>query len=118
MRGAELDLTHVKRIALAGRPSKANRGLFASLPGKGGSFRAFYDGMPAILAADELRALVAAMREARKRRKPILWMIGAHVLKCGLSPLLLDLMKRGYLTAIATNGAGAIHDAEIAMAGQ
>ena len=57
------------------------------------------------------------MEKARAKRKPIIWGIGGHVIKCGLGPILIDLMRRGYLTAVTMNGAAMIHDFEVALAG-
>jgi hypothetical protein len=84
----------------------------------GGGISAFLDSLPHILAADSFRAVLDAIQMARSRNKMILWGLGGHVIKCGLAPILIDLMNRGYATAFAMNGAAAIHDFEIAMAGQ
>ena len=80
---------------------------------------------PRILAGDSFRAVVDALASARdaakagsgKRPHAILWGMGGHVIKCGLAPLLIDLMQRGYVTGFAMNGSAAIHDFEIALAG-
>jgi len=72
---------------------------------------------PRILAGETFRAVIEALGAARSVGKPILWGLGGHVIKCGLAPVLLDLMERGYATAFALNGAAAIHDFEIALAG-
>jgi hypothetical protein len=74
--------------------------------------------LPHILAADSLQAVIEAVCGARSRKKAILWGLGGHVIKCGLAPVLIDLMKRGYATGFVLNGASAIHDFEIAIAGQ
>jgi hypothetical protein len=79
---------------------------------------AFLQGLPRILGAATLRALAADILRARVRGKPILWGIGAHVIKVGLSPVLIDLMERGLLTGLALNGAGIVHDFELAVAGR
>ncbi len=79
--------------------------------------RAWLDSLPHILAAEGLRAVVAAIERARAKGKPIIWGIGGHVVKCGLAPILIDLMRRGYLTALAMNGAAMIHDFEIGLVG-
>ena len=71
----------------------------------------------AILAADSLRAVVSAIVEAKARGRAIIWGFGGHVIKTGLAPILVDLMRRGFVTAFATNGSGVIHDFEIALAG-
>jgi deoxyhypusine synthase len=73
--------------------------------------------MPNILAVQSLRELAARMRRARELRKPIIWGIGGHVIKTGLAPLLIDLLGRGFVTAVAGNGSVLVHDAEIAMVG-
>jgi hypothetical protein len=84
----------------------------------GGGIAAWVDSLPHILAADSFRAVVQALADARARKRAILWGLGGHVIKCGLAPVLVDLMRRGYATAFALNGAAAIHDFEIAIAGQ
>ena len=81
------------------------------------SFRDFYQSLPQILAAKDFRVVVKAIVEARRRKKPVLWMFGAHVLKVGLNPLLIHLLRRNVVTALALNGAGAIHDFELAYMG-
>ncbi len=73
--------------------------------------------MPSILAAADFKRVVGALRRAREGGRGILWGIGAHVLKTGLSPILIDLMERGFVSALATNGAGLIHDFELALSG-
>src|ERR1043166_6887522 len=69
-------------------------------------------------ASRDLDAVARAVLDARRTRKPILWMTGAHPLKCGFSPLMVDLMKRGFVSMFATNGAGTIHDFELALIGE
>jgi hypothetical protein len=73
--------------------------------------------LPRILAGETFRGVVKALEAARARRKPIIWGIGGHVIKCGLGPILIALMRRGYITAVAMNGAAMIHDFEIALGG-
>ena len=77
----------------------------------------FLSSLPNILAVQNLRDLAAAMQRARELKKPIIWGIGGHVIKTGLAPIIIDLMKRGFLTAIAGNGSVLVHDSEIAMVG-
>jgi hypothetical protein len=84
-------------------------------PGSG--IRAFVDSLPRLLAGADFRAVVDAIVAARRAERPIVWGIGAHVVKTGLSPILIDLMRRGFVSALATNGAGLIHDFEIALVG-
>jgi hypothetical protein len=79
--------------------------------------RAFLEGLPRILGGETLRALTADVLRARGLGKPILWGLGAHVLKVGLSTVVIDLMERGFVTGLALNGAGIVHDFELAVAG-
>ena len=81
------------------------------------SFRDFYDSLPDFLAATNLRTIAKAIAEAHRRKKPVLWMMGAHVIKVGLSPLLIHMIRRKVITALALNGAGVIHDFELAYMG-
>ncbi len=81
------------------------------------SVGAWIDSLPRILAGESFRALVESLAAARSAGKPILWGLGGHVIKCGLAPVLIDLMQRGYATAFAMNGSASIHDFEIAIAG-
>ena len=112
-----LDLSKLKTYPAGSRTSKVNFSAFARTCRKGGSFRQFYDSLPNILAVKEFSAVVDAIVAAHARRKTVLWMFGAHVIKVGLSPLLIDLIKRKVITAMAMNGAGVIHDFELAFMG-
>ena len=112
-----LDLTKLKTYPAGSRKSKVNFSAFARVCRKGGSFHQFYESIPNILAAKEFQTVVEAIVEAHRRRKTILWMFGAHVIKVGLSPLLIELIKRKVVTAVAMNGAGIIHDFELAFMG-
>jgi len=112
-----LTLGAVHTYPLASRKSKVSIRDFAKPPAANTSVTKFLDSLPTILAAEDLRHLLGAMHMARKRRKAILWGIGGHVIKVGLGPLLIDLMKRGFVSGIAMNGAALIHDFEIALAG-
>ncbi|MEO8682015.1 MAG: hypothetical protein ABI665_23405 [Vicinamibacterales bacterium] len=113
----EFDLSGVKTYPLASRPSKVGVSQFAKPYEKGTGVGAWLDGLPALLAAADFKAVVEAVLAARRSDRAIIWGLGAHVLKTGLSPVLVDLMTRGFVSAIATNGAGIIHDFEIALAG-
>lgn len=113
-----VDLTKIKTIPLNARKCKVSIADFAKLTKKGSSFKSFYDGLPNILASQNLRALVDAIVSAHKKKRMVIFMMGAHVIKCGLSPLVIDLMKRKVVKAVALNGAGIIHDTEIAMIGR
>ena len=112
-----VDLTKLKTYPAGSRKSKVNFGAFASVCRKGSSFRQYYDALPKFLAANDFRAVVDAIVAAHRQRKTVLWMFGAHVIKVGLSPLLIELIKRKVITGIAMNGAGVIHDFELAFMG-
>ena len=113
-----LDLGGVRTYPLAARKSKVGLSDFARPHVPGSPLSEFFDRLPRLLAAESLRGLVADLRRARERGKPIVWGLGAHVLKVGLSPLVIDLMDRGFVTGLALNGAGVVHDFELALAGQ
>jgi hypothetical protein len=114
---APLLLDGVTTYPLARRKSKVELRDFARPAVRGARARAFLSGLPRILAGETLRQLSREIRRARRRGKPIVWGIGAHVLKVGLSPLLVRLMEDGYVTGLALNGAGIVHDFELAVAG-
>src|SRR5207302_7617338 len=99
------------------RPSKVSLDDFASPVQEDSSLEDFLASLPNILAVQSLRELAARMRRARNLGKPIIWGIGGHVIKTGLGPIIIDLMRRGFVTAIAANGSVLVHDAEIAMVG-
>lgn len=113
-----LDLEGLDTYPLAERKSKVGREQLGRPAAKDASFRDFWKGLPDILAARELRDLVSRMQSARARERAIVWGLGAHVIKVGLSPLLVELMDQGYVSALALNGAGIIHDFELATVGQ
>jgi hypothetical protein len=113
----EFDLSDVRTYPLASRQSKAHVQDFGRVVERGSSFKAWFDSLPAILAAADLRRVVDAIVAARRRDAGIIWGIGAHVIKTGVSPAVIDLMQRGYVSALAMNGAGIIHDFEVALAG-
>src|ERR1700704_5506259 len=112
-----ITLGAVHTYSLASRKSKVSIRDFENAPAANTSLTKFLDALPNILAAEDLRHLLRAIHSARKQRKAILWGIGGHVIKVGLGPVLIDLMKRGFVTGIAMNGAALIHDFEIALAG-
>ena len=113
----EFDLSGVRTYPLASRSSKARVADFARPVERGASFKDWFDSLPAILGAQDLRRAVRAIVDARARRGGIVWGVGAHVIKTGVSPVLIDLMHRGWVSAIALNGAGIIHDFEVALCG-
>lgn len=90
---------------------------FARVYEKGTGVTGLLDSLPSILAANSFRSVVVALREARAKKRAILWGMGGHVIKCGLADVLLDLMRRGWITGYVMNGAATIHDYEIAIAG-
>jgi hypothetical protein len=112
-----ITLGAVRTYPLASRKSKVSVRDFAKPPGANLSFTKFLDSLPGILAGEDLRNLLGAIHAARKQRRAILWGIGGHVVKVGLGPVLIDLMKRGFVSGVAMNGAALIHDFEIALAG-
>src|SRR3979490_2378108 len=112
-----ITLGAVHTYTLASRKSKVSVRDFAKPPAANASLTKFLDSLPNILAAENLRHLLRAVHSARKQRKAILWGIGGHVIKVGLGPVLIDLMKRGFVSGIAMNGAALIHDFEIALVG-
>ena len=112
-----LDLGGLRTISIHDRGGKVRTLDFARVY-EGGGIAAWVDSLPHILAGDSFRAVIQAIASARERKRMILWGLGGHVIKCGLAPILIDLMRRGYATAFALNGAAAIHDFEIAIAGQ
>jgi hypothetical protein len=111
----DFDLSGIRTYPLASRNSKAKAADFAK-PLHGG-VGAFVESLPDILAAADLKAVVRAIADAKQAGRGIVWGLGAHVIKCGLGPVIVDLMERGFVSAIATNGAAVIHDFEVALAG-
>lgn len=112
-----LELDSVSTYPLASRPSKVSLDDFARPTAENASLKDFLGSLPNILAVRNLREIAARMRRARDLGKPIIWGIGGHVIKTGLAPIMIDLMKRGLVTAIAANGSVLVHDSEIAIAG-
>ncbi|GJL62301.1 MAG: hypothetical protein NPIRA04_09550 [Nitrospirales bacterium] len=112
-----LNLSRVQTYPLSSRHSKVNITDFAVSWSRGKSFRSFLDTLPDFLAVKSLRAVVRAIVRARERGKPVILGMGAHPTKVGLNPILIDLMKRNIITAVAVNGAVIIHDFELAYLG-
>ncbi|MGH9775130.1 MAG: hypothetical protein ACRD50_09310 [Candidatus Acidiferrales bacterium] len=112
-----LQFTALRTYPLASRPSKVHIRDFARPHRRGGSFREFLDSLPRILAGNDLRAVATAIERARRSGRAVLWGLGGHVIKVGLAPVLIDLMRCGFVSAIAMNGAAMVHDFEIALAG-
>ena len=112
-----LSLEHVHTYSLASRPSKVSVKDFAKPVTAESSLRDYLASLPNILAVQSLRELAERIRRARDLRKPIIWGIGGHVIKTGLAPIIIDLMRDGFVTAFAANVSVLVHDAEIALAG-
>jgi hypothetical protein len=111
------DLSGVRTYPLASRRSKANAIDFGAVYKAGSGVRGLVEALPSILAAADFRAVVHAIATARSDNRGIIWGLGAHVLKTGLSPILIELMEQGFISAVAMNGAGVIHDFELALSG-
>ncbi len=113
-----LDFAGLRTIPIRERGGKVRTEDFARPYEKGAGLAGWLDALPHILAADSFRTTADAIWSAREKRKPVIWGLGGHVIKCGLAPVLIDLMRRGFATAFAMNGAASIHDFEVAIAGQ
>lgn len=114
------DLTRVRTIPVASRPNKVEAEQFAVPPPAAAeqrTFAAFLESLPRILQARSFVAVVDAIANAVREERAVLWMLGGHVVKTGLAPLVLDLMRRGAVTHLASNGSAAIHDYEMARWG-
>lgn len=107
----------LKTYSIKDRKSKVSVDDFAGRAEKGGSFKAFYDKLPAILAIKDLRAIVSSVITAHSAGRTVALGMGGHVIKCGLGPLIIDLMERGVVNSVAMNGACVVHDFETAFAG-
>jgi hypothetical protein len=111
------DLNRIKSYPLKDRPSKVEVSQFCRPYAKGGSLADFLQSLPDILGAQKLKDLALAIISARKNNKSIVWGLGGHVIKTGLSPVFIDLMDRGLVSSLALNGSCLIHDFEIATIG-
>ena len=112
-----VSLKSVKSYSLCIRKSKESIKTFAGVHTKGDTLQAFMNKLPDSFAAKDFRHVVSAVVSARQNKRPVILGMGAHPVKLGLSPVIIHLLKTGIITAIATNGACAIHDFEIALAG-
>lgn len=113
----EFDLSGVRTYPLSSRVSKVRVADFARPVERGVTFRDWFDSLPAMLGAADLKRVVNAIVAARAGGRGIVWGLGAHVIKTGVSPVFIDLMRRGWVSAVAMNGAGIIHDFEVALSG-
>ena len=112
-----ISLKSVKTYSIKERKSKVSLSAFAVPPAKADMFKSFIDKLPDILAVNDLKAVVKAIVRSRKNNRPVILGLGAHPIKVGLSPIIIDLMQKGVITAVATNGACIIHDFEISFIG-
>jgi len=107
----------VNTYPLASRPSKVTAEDFARPFGEDASLRDFLSSLPNVLAVQSIREIAARMRRARESGRPIIWGVGGHVVKTGLAPLVIELMRRGFVNCVAANGSVLVHDAEMALVG-
>lgn len=112
-----IDLSDLRRISIETRRNKVETGSFGRPLSPGSSVADLLDSLPRILAGNVLREIIDAITGAKERGLPVLVTMGAHVVKVGLNPILIDLLHRGVVTGLATNGAGSIHDVETALFG-
>ncbi len=112
------DLDRVRPTSLSDRASKVELATMAKTHTKGASFADFLASLPDVLAGKDFRSIVEAIVEARSNGRHFVWAMGAHSIKCGLSPVICDLIRRDVITAVALNGAGIIHDFELAAVGK
>ncbi|MBC5823801.1 MAG: hypothetical protein GIW99_02340 [Candidatus Eremiobacteraeota bacterium] len=113
-----LDLNQLALTALSDRPSKVSKQALVAPPRYGDSFQTFWQGLPDVLAVRDLRSLVSDVAAAYRADKIVAIGMGGHVIKTGLSPLIIDLMRTGIVKAVASNGSMCIHDVELAIAGK
>jgi hypothetical protein len=113
----EFNPSGVRTYPLQSRASKASHEMFAHPWDPATGLHGWLASLPDVLAAADFRAVVQALSGAHEDARPIVWGLGAHVVKTGVSPVLIDLMERGFVSALAMNGAGLIHDYEIAIGG-
>ena len=115
---SEIDPAKIRTYSLRDRPSKVRIDELAAPHRRDGSFRDFAASLPNILAARHLKDVAAAVVQARKDKRPVMLGMGAHPIKVGLTPVIIDLMERGIITSLHLNGAGIVHDFELAFIGQ
>jgi hypothetical protein len=114
----QIDLSKIKTISISKRKSKSLVKDFAQSTSSNEKILVFLNKLPNVLKANDFRAILKAVRQAKIRKKPVVFMFGAHIVKLGLSPIVIDLMKNKFLSFLSTNGAGAVHDFEIALWGK
>lgn len=114
----EIDLTKIRRVSIRKRKNKTEIKDFARVVSEKAGILEFLQTFPKSLKASDFKRLIDLILKAKIRKKPIIFMLGAHPIKCGLSTIIIDLMRRGFITCLATHGAGFIHDLEIGMWGK
>ena len=114
----EIDLSGLRTYAASERFSKVSTQMEGQPPRAGMTMSEFLDGLPSTLKADELKAVARAIVAASRKRKPVIVMLGGHVIKTGCGPVLADLAANGYITHLASNGSAAVHDVELAYCGR
>ncbi|MFH0931217.1 MAG: hypothetical protein V1890_04710 [Candidatus Zixiibacteriota bacterium] len=114
----QIDLTKIKTISISVRKSKSLVKNFAQPISNSEGIEVFLNSLPNYLKASDFKALLKAINQAKAKNKPVIFMFGAHIVKLGLSPIVIDLMKKRFLSFLSTNGAGAIHDFEMALWGK
>ena len=118
LRYTPIDTSRIKTYRLADRKSKVDADAGGKPFAPGGSFRDFLATLPGILAADSFRSVVKAVALAKKDGRPVILGIGGHVIKVGLAPVIIDLMEKGIIAALAMNGSCIVHDFEMAYQGR
>jgi hypothetical protein len=113
-----LDFSKIRTYPVADRANKVAVESFAKPHVKGASFASFLDALPDFLAVQDFKLVASAIVNAVKHQRPVLLMMGAHAIKVGLNPLIVDAMRKGFIHAVAFNGAGAIHDFELCYQGE
>jgi hypothetical protein len=116
-RHGEVDLTVVRTVPVGDRPNRVRAEDFATPPGRDPSFRDFLDSLPRILQGSSFIAVVDAIARAARDGRPVVCMMGGHIVKTGVGPVIIDLVERGVITHLASNGAAVIHDYELARWG-
>lgn len=114
----QIDLTKIKTISISVRKSKSLVKDFAQPTSNMEGIEDFLIRLPNYLKSNDFKALLKAINQAKIKNKPVIFMFGAHIVKLGLSPIVIDLMKNKFISFLSTNGAGAIHDFEIAVWGK
>ena len=117
-RPPDIDRSKLRTVSARRRHSRVRVAQEARPHVAGGSFSAFLDALPKLLGAADLRSAIEAVARAYRGKRTILWGLGAHVIKVGLAPLLVDLMERGVVSGVMMNGAGCVHDLELALIGR